>query len=1062
MPCVVSQLDVDPVLCENFMDLYVSLAQILFFMSHNLEERKLLVLAYNMAYSAKNHGSKDEASGRILNFMKDYANPVKKLWDDYRPFGARVLNFLSGLYMNYIRSRTPAVLRKEGATNITAQPAKLSMPVNTTGHLDLIRSHKYYQWFVFGFLLHPEDLGGANPGDAFNQMKGVINDTLHVQLFRDEYLPIYKEYEQLFEYKSKTAKMDKHAKILKEGKTEGLQIAGQKHKERRAYVRQELRTLYCLMIDTPALIAPKLQVILAALSLAKEEILWWFRHTPTELQAQKTKVSNVQHFEDNLIGEVVYFSVMLTDLVRRHKDQVQNYYMEYLQNADATRLGELSADANFQRQCSSEIISAVQNITATLKRVQPGQDLNSIRDYWYQVEPQLSNPSKAVPVTIIGATVEKVRMIFWHMRFVDSLDEVLSEVGSLRELWYFRNELHAAFLKSIEDGPEQPTQVSSYLVLLSQAVENATVYDPSERDRIGAESIRLANEFLEKLSDRVVLLLEQTAKHQYELNAFIQPDRAYYSILDKNPELRLGDKNWRSPPEPGAESAHANRNNLENLRRYQKNIIQLCSGLNEWGSLIIYNTIFTPRQFLGDRLKKFLKSVLKRSLFLPPTAQPFKEEQTIQTPSFVARVWKAYSNTVAELANYVDLDVAAIVKEVMLHEAWSPSVGPAGGKLDWINEKNFEYLTNSYIGHFAGWYSDFFKNRALALTAQAGTAVHIVYSPSRRGFWSKKTQTSPFKAEMYMDPVELRAIADLTGAYGIKLIDREVLRFILANVNAMRETVKACSKELDELEKNYLNEGKTGIVLKSFKQPEMDAFMQRSIVVGSALQFRRLLNEAQGLAASEAIPFIYNTVDHAFGQYSRNTFMTPDFVGTDSLAADAGLNIGTADQALKAALFTTATTDPKIWDMFVPMFAACVVTSSYWRDATFNSAIGGHENNLHCCVRTIVDLLASLKGATSETADEEELTDLLRQFVEISSVLLLRALTSASAKENKYAPRDFASVMVFFDMFIEDNPLLMRDDLEYIIPYALLRSMWRQNYSKITKGKTGEDVEEMF
>lgn len=1054
------RLEVDPILCENFMDLYVALAQLLMFLSYNLEERKLLVLSYNMAYSAKNHGQKDDASTRVLNFLKDYANPTKRLWDDYRPFGARVLNFLSGLYMSYIKSRTPSVLRKEGAINITIQPAKLSLPVNTTGHLDLIRSHKYFQWFTFGFLLQPEDLG-SNPGDAFNQLKGIINDTLHVQLFRNEYIPIHKEYEQLFEYKSKTAKMDKHAKILKEGKSEGLQMAGQKHKERRTWVRQELRTLFCLMKDTPALIAPKLQVILAALSLAKEEILWWFRHSPAQLQASKTKVTSPQHFEDNLIGEIIYFATMLINYVRSHREQIQSYYLEYLQNADATRLGELSADANFQRQSSPEIISAIQNLTASLKRLQPGQDLNPVRDFWYQIEPQLSNPAKAIPVTVIGSTVEKVRMIFWHMRFVDSLDEVLSEVGSLRELWYFREELHSVYLKSIEDGPEQPTQAMSYLLVLSQSIENATMFDPSEKDRIGAEACRLAAEYLEKISDRIILIVEQTSKSAFEFDALLAPERGYYSILDKSPELRVNDKNWRSPAEPGSESTHANRNNLENLRRYQKNIMQLCSALNEFGSIVIYNVAFTPREFLGDRIRKFLKSVIKRSLILPQTSQPFKDEVTIQTPAFVSRVWFSYANSVAELANYVDLDIVSIIKEVMLHEAWSPSVGVAGGKLEWINEKNFEYLSNSFIGHFAMWYSDFFKYRTAALTGQGGQSLHIVYSPTRRGFWSRKGQSSPFRAEMYMDLEELRAICNLSGAYGVKLIDREVLRFITANVNAMRDTVKACSKDLEELSSNYLSEGKTGIILKAFKAADMDAFMSRAIVVGCALQFRRLLHEAQGLSAKDAIPYIYNAISHGFNQYAVNTFANPDFVGMDSLAADVGLKVGNADQALKTALHATATADAKIFDLFVPMFAACVVTSTFWREATFNSAIGGHENNLHCCVRTIIDLLVSFKSVTSESNDEEELTDLLRHFVEISSVLLLRSLTS-TGKDNKYAPRDIASVMVFFDMFIEDNPLLMRDDLEYIVPYALLRSMWRQNYSKVMKGKPGEDVEETF
>jgi hypothetical protein len=134
----------------------------------------------------------------------------------------------------------------------------------------------------------------------------------------------------------------------------------------------------------------------------------------------------------------------------------------------------------------------------------------------------------------------------------------------------------------------------------------------------------------------------------------------------------------------------------------------------------------------------------------------------------------------------------------------------------------------------------------------------------------------------------------------------------------------------------------------------------------------------------------------------------------DSVAHDYGVDTGTADPNLKTILLQMAQGDIKLWDMIPAMYAVSVVVSQYWRDAVFNATVGGHENNLHLLVLTVQDLTVALKGLTTEVGDEEEITDLLRLFLEMSSVLLLRQLSGASTL--KMAPKDFASIFVFFDL----------------------------------------------
>lgn len=75
----------------------------------------------------------------------------------------------------------------------------------------------------------------------------------------------------------------------------------------------------------------------------------------------------------------------------------------------------------------------------------------------------------------------------------------------------------------------------------------------------------------------------------------------------------------------------------------------------------------------------------------------------------------------------------------------------------------------------------------------------VAYSPARKGFVSRTGIVHgnicltflglAFKAEHYADIVEFKAFANLFGPYGVKLVDREVLKFILSNVNSIKVAV---------------------------------------------------------------------------------------------------------------------------------------------------------------------------------------------------------------------------------------------------------------------------------
>ena len=47
------------------------------------------------------------------------------------------------------------------------------------------------------------------------------------------------------------------------------------------------------------------------------------------------------------------------------------------------------------------------------------------------------------------------------------------------------------------------------------------------------------------------------------------------------------------------------------------------------------------------------------------------------------------------------------------------------------------------------------------------------------------------------------------------------------------------------------------------------------------------------------------------------------------------------------------------------------------------------------------------------------------------------------------------SVLIFMDKFVEDSPFVTQEVLEACLPYALLRSMYKQLYDTKTQGKKG-------
>jgi len=274
------------------------------------------------------------------------------------------------------------------------------------------------------------------------------------------------------------------------------------------------------------------------------------------------------------------------------------------------------------------------------------------------------------------------------------------------------------------------------------------------------------------------------------------------------------------------------------------------------------------------------------------------------------------------------------------------------------------------------------------------------------------------------------------------VFDAFLLRRIANNTGSMKEQLSVNAAILEEISQSYSVESRFVDAAKKLK--DMDRFVQNAVQIGVYLIFRSMLKDALHDVCCDATPYIASTIETAFKSYPRNIHTEKDLLALDLLAADYGVDVGMADQSLKAVLKTAmADGDQKTWRL-LPVLFGVMFLSPIWRDAHYIPSLDAYQNNLHLLTRVINDYILGFASLIIYPPDDKQVTPFLTQFVEIASMTLLRQ-TRIPVKGDKKP--DYSAIMIFLDQFIDSCPLITRDVLEQSIPYTLVRSLMRDIYA---------------
>lgn len=1039
------KLDDNPTVTCAFLELFTLYAQTNLLMA-SIEEKKLIMAVYyKLHFFVK--CTNEPNFPRLASYVNNFTDPIKAMQDEFKSLSSSMGKTLVNLMAMYTKLRTVNMLRKEGSLNIFLKPEEMCRPIVDKYHYQIPKSDAIGNWILFGFLLVPETLSLPS---AVELCKMALSESFVWPVHRNTVVQLHADYENLFSiYKSKTLNLTKQKKVIQDALKEVLSQAPAKHRARRIFLRQELSSLYRLFSDNPGLLAPKFQVLLCAMALVKEEIFWYFRHLRASLPKGSGKKGTMEEeLKDNRICELIFLMERLVSLVKTHKKIIQSYYLEYLRGAHSVRLHEICGNSNFSSSVGNGIAMISNAILEEINGVSPSDfdhNFKALRLNWFRIETSLSSLQSPIPLVRQREAVDRFNLVVQHTRFVDDIDALLMEYASLNELWYWRDLFLESFTTSFREGPVQPLFIMAYLQLLSEFPSNATENIPGEREEIGTQCVHYAETMLGEIVQHVEQLLKRFVKYQSYLDAQLAEINAALIMQTKRKDFKPP-KDFVNPVVPGSESFFRNRPNLERIRLLIRNAHQLFSAMNEVESITIYNQSFVPREFLFEKLVALLKALLRSNSTVEITGDDKRIERIIQRPSVLEGFANSVVNVLTSVQRYVDINIDDILRQVFLSECW---VSPLGkdNSLDYITAEEADIkFEGSFLSNYVTWYGDFVSKKLLPSSPGV-----IVYSPARKGFISKSG--SAFKAELYCDLNELRSLCTLIGPYGVKMIDREILKFIASNINGVKDHVSQNRQNLDELSKNFYSELACNETLK--KMRDVDGFIARVIGIGNALCFRDLLHEALQLVVEERTPYISRVVSNELNQYRINTFLFPEFLPAVSLAVDCGLRVGVADQGLKKSLNrVVGSADAPLLDLLPYMFAASF-TASFWRDAQYRAVIEGHTNNVHTLAKSINYMIILFKTITSSNPTEKDMVNQLRIFLEISSILLLR-MARTPVKPDKNSPIDFPSIIIFMDKFLQESPLLTRDALEACIPYALLRNEWKAVYS--ASSKQGKDL----
>ncbi|XP_055377265.1 membrane-associated protein Hem [Condylostylus longicornis] len=994
-------------LTKNYLDLVVTYVSLMILLSR-VEDRKAVLGLFNAAYELQNNQT-DQSFPRLGQMIIDYDVPLKKLSEEFIPHQRLLSNAIKSLLaVHPFRNLTADKWRDTQKLSLVGNPATLLKATKTDiMSCEYISLESLDRWIIFGLLLNHQMLGQLP--EITKMWLSALECNWVIALFRDEVIHIHQYIHNTFDG---IKGYGKRISEVKEAHNIAIQKASLIHRERRKFLRTALKELAIILTDQPGLLGPKALVIFIGLCYARDEILWLLRHNDNPPLA-KGKGKASEDLVDRQLPELLFHMEELRALVRKYSQVMQRYYVQYLSGFDTIDLGQRMQSLQICPDDESVILSSLYNTSSnlTVKQVEDNEifDFRPFRLDWFRLQTFMSVGKAAIKITEHVEMARLLDSMVFHTRVVDNLDEILVETSDLSIFCFYSKMFEDQFHMCLE-FPAQNRYIIAFPLICSHFQNCTHEMCPEERHHIRERSLSVVNMFLEEMAKEAKNIITTICEEQGIMADALLPKHCA-KILSVQASRKKKDKNKKQIDDirkPGDESYRKTREDLTTMDKLHMALTELCFAINYCPTVNVWEFAFAPREYLCQHLEnRFSRALVGMVMFNPETME-------IAKPSELLASVRAYMNVLQTVENYVHIDITRVFNNCLLQQTQSQ---------DSHGEKTI-------AAHYNSWYSD-------ALLRRVSTG-NIVFSKNQKAFVHITTDGCvPFNPQEFSDLKELRALVELVGPYGIKILNESLMWHIANQVQELKRLVAINKDVLITLRTSF---DKPEVMKDYFKRlQQVDNVLQRMTIIGVILCFRNLVHEALVDVLEQRIPFLLSSIrdlqEHLPGGDQIKV--------ASEMATAAGLPCKvdpTLANTLKSQKPEFDEGEHLITCLLMVFVAVSIPKLARNEGSFYRASLDAHSNNIHCMATAI----NSIFGALFTICGQNDIEDRMKEFLALASSSLLRL----GQESDKEATRNRESVYLLLDEIVQQSPFLTMDLLESCFPYVLIRNAFHAVYKQ--------------
>lgn len=468
--------------------------------------------------------------------------------------------------------------------------------------------------------------------------------------------------------------------------TTAVQNVGVKHRERRSFVLAEIKNLLHLAHTVPGLIGPKFPVYVATASMARAEIMHYFRHRPLECRKDVKKNLNGEEYYCSQITYLIDALYELTCVVDEYKEIVTLYYGEYLSLCDAPVLEGLCSDAITELPESTN--PAIQTILLSIPSCarsaseSNGIDLSGLRINWDRYSTLLGTVWGKFAGQGNIALLSYMLEVRVRSEFVDNIDALMKNYFLPYELWWHMPTISEAF----DRGFEHNAKPLCFFPILSHVSLNVHMDNVLEAKELSRLTRKCCDRFMSKLSkhltgyiDTYWGLYDDLEKKTLGKEAMSRLEKQYLLKQARDKALASGKKDPSlAQPEQhaGYESEGWASKSIASLIRVRNSLMKIMMSVKNMGTFFIFDREYNIEFAMQDAFAYYFTSKMKKII---------SQKDEISRPSVILKNIVVGCRVMQSLCNIVSFDLSELLRTFLFDNFCDTTLPPPGSVGTFLN-----------------------------------------------------------------------------------------------------------------------------------------------------------------------------------------------------------------------------------------------------------------------------------------------------------------------------------------------------------------------------------------